>query len=73
MLLLVGRWGVSSLLLTTTLLFKVRVVVVLLVTNRTALADLCRLSLGLHSFLSYLIPHHCALICYQMHLGHVTG
>jgi hypothetical protein len=30
MLLLVGRWGVGGLLLTTTLLFKVRVVVALL-------------------------------------------
>jgi hypothetical protein len=31
--------------------------------HRLDCADLsyCRLSLGLHSFLSYLIPHHCAL------------
>jgi hypothetical protein len=32
-----------------------------LVTDWTALIFYGRLSLGLHPFLSYLIPHHCAL------------
>jgi hypothetical protein len=43
------------------------------VTDWTALTSFSRLSLGLQSFLSYLTPHHCALCCYQMTLGHVMG